>query len=154
MAEWKRIVIHCSDSAFGSASEIRGWHVNGNGWSDIGYHYVINNGKVKSNFFIDSFDGSVEVGRIIDGDDFAEKNEIGAHAYGFNSTSIGICLIGVDRFTPNQFGSLFNLVSDLMKQFGIKPENVIGHYEIDPKKTCPNIKMNDFRTLLNLIEHR
>jgi len=151
MHEWKRIIIHCSDSEFGSASEIRGWHINGNGWSDIGYHYVINNGSIKTSFYLESFNGSLEIGRIIDGDKFAEENEKGAHAYGFNSDSIGICLIGKDRFTPKQMGVLFSLVFDLMQAFNIEVENVIGHYELDARKSCPNINMKELRSMLNIL---
>ncbi len=39
-----KIIIHCSATPEGrnfTVDEIRDWHVNGNGWSDIGYHYVI-----------------------------------------------------------------------------------------------------------------
>ena len=56
------------------AETIRDWHVNGNGWSDIGYHYVI-----KRN-------GLVEAGRPV--------SISGAHAKGHNADSIGICLVG------------------------------------------------------------
>lgn len=149
MKTWKRIVLHCSDSDFGSVPEIRSWHLE-RGWSDIGYHYVIDNGRIKSNFRLDSFDGSVEIGRLIDGDEFAEKNEVGAHAYGFNQDSIGVCLIGKDKFSARQMGSLISLISDLMKTFNIDPKNVIGHYELDPRKTCPNINMNYLRTIFEL----
>ncbi len=38
----RRIVCHHTDSApTTDAATIRGWHVDGNGWSDIGYHWVI-----------------------------------------------------------------------------------------------------------------
>ena len=64
-----RIVLHCSATPEGkdySVETIRDWHVNGRGWSDIGYHYVIR------------LDGSVELGRPID--------KIGAHVKGHNKT--------------------------------------------------------------------
>lgn len=151
MKKWKRIVIHISDSSWGSANEIRKWHVDGNGWSDIGYQYVINNGKIKPNYYLDSMNGAVEIGRPIDGDMEAESNEKGAHAYGYNSDSIGICLIGKDKITHAQIGALFDLVSDLMLKFKIQHENVVGHYELDPRKTCPNFDMVSFRNLLTKI---
>ena len=151
MKKWKRIVIHCSDSFWGSVSEIRDWHVNGNGWSDIGYQYIIDNGKIKTDYYLDCMNGTIEIGRPIDGDMIAESSEKGAHAYGYNSDSIGICLIGKERFTPFQFSGLFFLVSDLMTRFKIDLENVVGHYELDPKKTCPNIDMDSFRKLLSKV---
>ena len=148
---WKRIVVHCSASLWGSAPEIRNWHIVGNGWSDIGYHYVIGNGKIKLDYYLDSANGSVEIGRPIDGDKIAESSEKGAHAYGYNSDSIGICVVGKEKFTPYQMGNLIYLVSDLMVKFKIEIENVVGHYELDPKKTCPNIDMSSFRNILTNI---
>ena len=41
--EIKKVIIHCSDSDFGTASVIDGWHKE-RGWDGIGYHYVITNG--------------------------------------------------------------------------------------------------------------
>ncbi len=154
MAEWKRIVIHCSDSNWGCAPEIREWHTAGNGWSDIGYHYVINNGKINSGYYIDSMNGSVEVGRPIDSNMHVDQSEKGAHAYGYNSDSIGICLVGKEKFTTFQLGTLFDLVSDLMTKFKISVENVKGHYELDPKKTCPNMDMSSFRKILSIVGHK
>lgn len=152
MAKWKRIVIHCSDSYWGSAPEIRNWHVNGNGWADIGYHYVINNGKIRPDYYLDSINGAVEIGRQIDGDQIVESNEKGAHAYGYNSDSIGVCLIGEEKFTQFQIGTLFDLIPDLMIKLKISQENVVGHYELDPRKTCPNLDMDAFRKLLGRIK--
>lgn len=150
MIEWKRIVVHCSDSSWGSSPEIRKWHLD-RGWADIGYQYVIDNGKIKPDYYLDCMNGSVEVGRPIDGDMIVESGEKGAHAYGYNSDSIGICLIGKEIFTPAQMAALFGLVSDLMAKFKIEAENVVGHYELDPKKTCPNLDMESFRKLLNKV---
>ena len=79
MLYWKRIIIHCSDSPWASAPEIRKWHSDpkpkGNGWSDIGYQYVINNGKIKADYYLDCMNGSIEIGRPIDGDRIAESDE-------------------------------------------------------------------------------
>jgi len=152
MIKWKRIIIHCSDSLWGNAAEIREWHVKGNNWSDIGYHYVINNGHIRPSLYLSAFDGSIEIGRQIDEDQWAEAEEVGAHAYGFNSDSIGICLIGKDLFTSCQIATLFSLLSDLVKAFDISSDNVIGHYEIEPRKTCPNIDIESFRNILKKVE--
>lgn len=135
--------------------EVKKWHTDpkpkGNGWADIGYHYVIPNGQIKPDYYLDSMNGAVEMGRPIDGDMIVEAGEQGAHAYGYNSDSIGVCLIAKDKITPYQIGGLIILVSDLMEKFEISLENVVGHYELDPKKTCPNIDMKAFRTILELI---
>jgi len=54
------------------------YHVQGNGWNDIGY-----------NFLVDRF-GTIYEGRY--GGD--ERNVVGAHALGFNTGSVGIALLG------------------------------------------------------------
>lgn len=56
----------------------------------VGYHYVI------------EVDGNVSPGRHIE--------EIGAHVQGSNARSIGICMVGTDKFTPPQWQSLRNVV--------------------------------------------
>ena len=71
MRDINLIVIHCSatppDQKIG-AEEIRDWHVNGNKWSDIGYHYVIRR------------NGVIDVGRDV--------SVAGAHAKGYNHGAI------------------------------------------------------------------
>lgn len=57
----------------------------------IGYHYVIDRA------------GFVLTGRHVD--------EIPAQAVGFNQKAIGICLVGTDQFTPEQWASLAHLVT-------------------------------------------
>ena len=54
------------------------YHVQGNGWNDIGY-----------NFLVDRF-GTVYEGRF----GGSERNVIGAHARGFNTGSVGIAVLG------------------------------------------------------------
>jgi len=121
------IAIHCSATQNKNAinaAVIRDWHVNERGWSDIGYHYVIKT------------DGTVENGR--------DLMSVGAHVQGYNSRSIGICLVGgvdkannpVNNFTKEQFKSLRDLLSGLLRAF---PNAVIqGHRDFPGvKKACP-----------------
>ena len=104
--------------------ELRDWHVNGNAWMDVGYHYVIRR------------DGTVEIGRPLD--------QAGAHTTGYNATSIGICLIGgvaQDGTTPEsnfitvQWEALKSLLLDLLRQF--PQATVHGHNEF-AEKACPS----------------
>jgi len=150
MKKITNIIVHCSDSEFGSASMIRQWHLK-NGWKDIGYHFVIDNGLLvpkagnwQTELRLNSLDGSIEVGRYLDGDSFISDNEVGAHALGYNGNSIGLCLIGVKSFTPKQFNSLAYLLKEMLTYFGLKKDCIKGHYQVCKNKTCPNFDVPKF----------
>lgn len=156
MRSIKNIILHCSDSLWGCAREIDQWHKS-RGWSGIGYHYVVQNGiptfsHMKNAHVIPALDGSIECGRYLDDDKFISDVERGAHAFGYNSQSIGICMIGVDRFTELQMDRTKRLILDLILNYRISIEDVMGHCETqsgrEQKKTCPNIDMADFRMVL------
>lgn len=127
------IVVHCSaspPSAKVNASVIDRWHRQ-RGFLRIGYHLVINR------------DGSVENGRAL--------NAVGAHAEGFNSKSLGICLVGgvsekgkaENNFTPEQFASLRERLLALREQ-GYAGE-VVGHRDLpDVKKDCPSFDVRSW----------
>jgi N-acetylmuramoyl-L-alanine amidase len=142
------LVFHCSDSGFGDVATIKDWHVQGNGWRDIGYNGVILNGFRKSTkAFASADDGLFEMGRGLDLDTVIEREEVGAHAKGFNDNSMGICLIGVSKFSIAQFQTAYNLVR-LFRNIvpGVK---LLGHYELPTAggKTCPNFDMDVFREI-------
>lgn len=153
MGNLENIIIHCSDSSFGDANEIRRWHLE-KGWRDIGYHFVILNGFILKDFHLKSLDGSIECGRPLNGDNIITGNEVGAHTLGYNANSIGICLIGIRIFSNNQMQSLYNLLHDLCRTFKIPVINVLGHCETDSGKeqykTCPNFDMVLIREKLKL----
>lgn len=119
------IVIHCAftkpEMDIG-AKEIDQWHRD-RGFEKIGYQDVIRR------------NGQVEVGR--------DSDEVGAHVQGFNSESVGICMVGgmdkknrpENNFTEDQFKSLRRLVKFYMTKY--PKAMVVGHYELDPKKPCP-----------------
>ena len=106
----------------------------GNGWSDIGYHYVIRR------------NGSLEIGRDL------EKN--GAHCKGHNKNTIGICLIGgvndkgtpQDNFTPNQYDTLESLLENLVfREYVEGGAYIKGHNELcDGKKACPSFNVQEW----------
>lgn len=129
------IIIHCSDSTFGNAALITTWHVlpppSGRGWQNIGYHYVILNGRISAFRHNGYFDGHIETGRPLDDDADISSDEFGAHATGWNN-AVGICLIGLSgNFTEAQLRALKHLICKLRVQFGeIK---VMQHSDVDPK---------------------
>lgn len=123
----KWIVIHCSATRGVQdigAADIRRWH-KAQGWSDIGYAYVIRR------------DGRVEKGRADD--------EVGSHVKNHNHNSLGVCLVGgldnktwkpVNNFTPAQWTSLEQLVRRLTIKY--PAARILGHRDF-PKvsKACP-----------------
>lgn len=124
MREITEIIIHCSATKEGHpffAADIDRWH-KAQGWSGIGYHYVID------------IDGKVETGRA--------EYQTGAHAKGHNANSIGICYIGgldingkpKDTRTPEQRKSLMELVARLKVKY--PKATVHGHNEF-ANKACP-----------------
>lgn len=153
------IVLHCSDSSFGNAALIGKWHVTERKWSGIGYHYVILNGWISSLHYNPKFNGHIETGRPLDNSASIEKTEIGAHVKGFNSSSIGICLIGKSgQFTEEQLYSALELVYHLEKQFNTV--NICQHSDLDSKKpNCAGLDMETFKSNLEkyktlLIEYK
>ena len=139
MKKAKYIILHCSGTdvlAFNDVNIIKGWHQK-RGFRTVGYH-----------FFIQA-NGTVQKGRKLDEDMIIEKDEVGAHALGFNDESVGICLHGNQFFIPAQFRSLGKLVEDLKKQFDLGHDAVIGHNEIPSAKkqgkTCPNFDVERFK---------
>lgn len=121
----KHFIVHCSATPNDRdirAANIRRWHVEENGWSDIGYHYVITRG------------GVVEAGRPLD--------KAGAHVAGRNSDSIGVCMVGNDQFTDEQYVALRNLHTVIKT---VVPEiEVSGHRDWTNAKTCPNFDAKEF----------
>lgn len=148
MREIEFLVFHCSDSTWGDVKEIRKWHLE-RGWRDIGYNGVVLNGHRDYNTsYNEEEDGLFEEGRSLDFSSYIEGEEIAAHVLGYNSRSIGICLIGKDKFTPKQFQVALSIARLFQ---GINPAiQIKGHYEMPTAngKSCPNFDMNIFRDLL------
>lgn len=125
MREINWIVVHCSATPNGKpffAKDIDAWHKQ-QGWSGIGYHWVID------------LDGTLEKGRPIE--------LIGAHVEGHNSNSVGICLIGNDEFTQEQFDRLRETIITLLASF--PNAKVCGHRDFaGVHKTCPNFDVKEW----------
>lgn len=133
------IIVHCSDSGFGDFELIDLWHKD-RGWDMCGYHEIILNGYLKdSKTYIEDYDGELEEGRPLD--------KVGAHCKGHNARSIGICLIGIDEFTPAQLDTLLDQLEYYCQEFNIDPDSIHGHYEFSDK-ACPNFPVEPIRDII------
>jgi N-acetylmuramoyl-L-alanine amidase len=121
-----KIIWHCSATKEGQdvkMETIRKMHKEERGWSDVGYHYII------------ELDGTVREGRAL--------IRPGAHTQGLNATTIGICYIGgvdakmkpKDTRTDAQRAALYQLTGDLLAKF--PGATVHGHNEF-AAKACPS----------------
>ena len=121
------LAIHCSATPVTmdiGVEKIKEWHVKENGWSDVGYHFIITRS------------GELQKAR-------SEEYQ-GAHAPKVNFRSLAVCLIGgtddkqqwENNFTNEQFTTLKSLIGDLVKKYEIK--KIIGHYQVDDRKKCPS----------------
>ena len=130
-----KIIIHCTATREGddiSVDTIRRWHLN-RGWSDIGYHYVID------------IKGNINAGRPIE--------LMGSHTRGENKYSIGVAYVGgveADGVTPKdtrtkaQKDSIIRLVKKLK---GCYPDvSIHGHNEFS-NKACPSYNVQNEKDL-------
>mgnify|MGYP001361477544 CR=1 FL=1 len=113
------LVVHCSDTKNNqnlSAIDIHKMHL-GFGWDGIGYHKIIRRS------------GEIENGR--------PEYWIGAHVKGKNDISLGVCLIGRDKFTKKQYISLKRILKKWKKVY--PNAKIVGHRDTgNTKKSCPN----------------
>jgi len=137
------ISVHCSATPEGknyTVEDIRSWHKR-QGWSDVGYHYVIYR------------DGSIVQGRPV--------NQVPAAVEGHNTGSIAVCYIGgvasdgrtpKDTRTDAQKTSLLKLLNDLLKLYNLSPSKVFGHNEFPGvNKACPSFDCTRLRLELQHI---
>ncbi len=126
LAAVEHIVIHHSASPLDTTvDDIRRWHME-KAWDDIGYHFVIHS------------DGEVLFGRPV-----VYK---GAHCYGYNGKTIGICVVGDNTLTkhswlPAQIVSLRSQIHSLRAVYGPIPAS--GHSDLvgRDKTQCPGLNV-------------
>lgn len=122
-----RIIVHCTATPEGrveTVQSIRNMHL-ANGWSDIGYHYLI------------GLNGERWNGRNV--------NTVGAHCNGYNANSIGVCYVGgvdknlktKDTRTQKQKDALLAILKDLRRLY--PKAKICGHRDLDKQgKECPS----------------
>lgn len=132
------IIIHCTatmpnwragSKTSAKVSEVRRWHKD-RGWSDIGYHYLIDR------------DGTIAKGRPIE--------RVGAHVRGHNKGTIGVALFGghgssendhfADNYTPEQDAALRRLLAELQTDYG--PGLKISAHHDYAAKACPGFRVD------------
>lgn len=150
----KYLILHITAGPWGSVESICRFHMEERGWADIGYAYLITSCYTTYEEYAEhrpnlEADGEICKGRDLDHDGDVDE-EVGAHAFGYNSKSIGIAMVGQNGiFTSKQIESALTLCSDLMDTYDVPVEKVIGHYETgNTTKSCPQLAMGFFRELL------
>lgn len=134
----REIVIHCSatrpdwlerEGFLTQVEIIRQWHVQDNGWRDIGYHWLIGRG------------GEITVGR--------PETAVGAGVAGHNAGVIHICLIGGfgstehDRFDANFTASQDARLRAQIAAISMRTQitRISGHNEW-AAKACPGFDVS------------
>lgn len=125
-SETKYIILHHTKvKGRSSVEEVHQWHLNretnGEKWVGIAYH-----------FYIDK-DGEIFVGRPL--------FTVGAHTYGYNSVSVGVCFEGnfnVEKMTEKQLDASVLLISVLSLAFN--NAKIRGHRNFNKEETCPGKK--------------
>lgn len=123
----EEIIVHCTATPEGravSVNTIRGWHI-GQGWKDIGYHWIV------------LLDGTIAPGR--------PESQVGSHVAGRNSGTMGVVYVGgvaadgktpKDTRTPAQKAALVALCRALIQRYPAI-RKVTGHREY-AAKACPS----------------
>lgn len=113
-----RIILHHSGvSVLQSVEIIHNYHKNTNKWAGIGYHFYVRK------------DGKIYRGR--------PEMAVGAHAYGANSDSIGICAEGdfnSETMNEVQMNAIKELVSYLKQKYNI---SLIQKHSDTIATSCP-----------------
>lgn len=131
------IIVHCAatrqswmstSGTTAKVKEIKRWHI-ANGWSDIGYHYIIDR------------NGVVATGRAL--------SKVGSHVAGRNANTVGICLIGghgadaSDAFLKNYTASQDKALRELIDKIRLENPSITavsGHNEFS-NKACPGFNV-------------
>lgn len=125
------IIIHCSGTDIKhTPKDVHDWHLK-NGWKGCGYNIIIDQ------------ECKVHIGRTID--------RVGAHCPGKNTQSVGICLLGLEKISPEQVKKMAEVIQDLQNIFQEKFNReleIFTHRFFDAERTCPHLTRGRFRSIL------
>lgn len=113
----EKLALHHAAAITCTVQDIHRWHKE-KGWSGMGYHFLVRK------------NGEIHRGRPI--------NTVGAHAYGFNDESVGICFEGnfeKEKMTKAQKEAGKWLVAYIRQLYPSITE-VVGHRDLMPT-ACP-----------------
>ena len=128
------IIVHITASNDNATVEdIRAGHI-ARGFSDIGYHWIVDR------------QGVVHKGR--------DESIIGSHTAGLNADTIGIAYIarGKDSDQNGEYGkymtesqriALEKKIAELLVKYGLKVKDVSGHNQYNLGKACPCFKVQN-----------
>src|SRR5688572_13567209 len=137
MPVWRRILIHHSgaaDTKGVDTESIRRWHVDGNGWRDIGYHGVVEMVGVEYEF---------RDGRPL--------TMVGAHCPGQNSIALGLCLVGNFTYDPPPEAQIIvaaERCTEWCVRFGIGVESIYPHRQFRATECPGRVDMTRLRALV------
>ena len=111
-----------------AVKSIQEFHQDGRGWSDIGYHFVVDMG------------GNIYQGR--------PETVLGAHVGGANTGNVGVCILGCyhppatnlpcnDEMTYETEKSLIHLYAWISDTYGVEPKVLKGHRDYFGNTSCP-----------------
>ena len=131
---------HTKEEGLLQLKAIQDLHQNIRGWSDIGYHFVLD-----------------QSGRLYQGRPFLNGNvplhsvptlALGAHVGGHNTGNIGVCMLGcyhppwiptcTDMLSEPALDSLAVTFAFLAERYGVSPDALRGHRQFEQASTsCP-----------------
>ena len=145
-----KLIVHHSDTANGDpdpAATVRAiyqFHVQGNGWDDIGYNYLIDeSGRI----YEGRYSRPYGPGEIPTAEDPSGNGVVGAHALAVNAGSVGVCLLGTFTGQLPTSAAIDSLVSLLIWKASV--------HNLDVNGSSPLVTSNGtVRTFQNVSGHR
>lgn len=119
-------------SGASSIRQIQNYHMDTNGWSDIGYHFLIGT-------FPNSGETKIYQGR--------PENVVGAHTGGANTNNVGVNVIGdytTEKVHGASYKALISLLAWLCDHYNIHPDNIYGHCDMN-STACPGDNLYKLR---------
>lgn len=142
MTAKRYIMLHHSltaDGATVSWGAIRKYHVETNGWRDVGYHYGI-----------ERIGDALEVllGRN------EEDHAAACKEARMNALAVHVCCVGnfdVEAPSAELLKKLASLLRSIMLRHGLEPRDIVAHRDFATYKTCPG-SLFDLEAVRRLVQ--